>query len=283
MQILRIFFYFFCFSLLSCCQKADRKQGPRCIYDHRVFAEVAAQAVNDEGHFLQFKRNPFFNLLWENLTFQEGKIWLQKIAEFSPDLQRHFDKFRAVDLVGSPRVFFYGEAGVFSPSTLRLIAFTGELKQKLGQCENGHLLMIGAGQGSWCKILNDAVGFKSCTIVDLPEQLELAKKCLGEWKTKNVKFVTPEELSKGVVYDIVISDMSFSEFNRPYQELLLDRAIACSNSGFIIGHEFPKHFGVVSLTFDQLEERFDRLGNLCCEMQKPSEDREDYFIYWNFN
>jgi hypothetical protein len=151
----------------------------------------------------------------------------------------------------------------------------------IGPCGNKHLLLIGAGQGSWCKILNDILGFKSCTLVDLPEQLELAKKCLGEWKIKNVKFVTPEELSTGVVYDIVISDMSFSEFNRPYQELLLDRAIACSNSGFIVGHEFPKHFGVVSLNFDQLKERFDRLGNFIYrEMQKPSEDRESYFLYW---
>ena len=197
------------------------------------------------------------------------------------------------------------------------------------------MLLIGAGQGNWCKILNDTVGFKSCTLVDLPEQLELAKKCLGEWKIKNVKFVTPEELSKDIiytdndskvgnlarrlrkffvwserplckhktrvktknvlhsqrsqnptcdslsVYDIVISDMSFSEFNRPYQELLLDRAIACSNSGFIVGHEFPKQFGVVSLNFDQLKERFDRIGNFAyIEMQKPSEDREDYFFCW---
>jgi hypothetical protein len=256
----------------------DRKEGAKCIYDNRVFAEVAAQAVNDEGQFLVFKRNPFFNLLWENLTFEEGKVWLQKITKFFPDLQTHFDEFRAVDSLGSPRVFFYGEAGVFSPSTLRLIALTGELKQRIGHCENGHLLIIGAGQGSWCKILNDALAFKSCTIVDLPEQLELAKKCLGEWKVNNVKFVTPKELSKGVIYDIVISDMSFSEFNRPYQELLLNRAIACSRSGFIIGHEFPKQFGVVSLNFDQLKERFDRLGNFAY-----SEDREFYYLFWKLN
>ena len=74
---------------------------------------------------------------WENLTFEEGKIWLQKITEFFPDLQMHFDKFRAVDSVGSPRVFFYGEAGAFSPSTLRLIALTGELKQRLYHAQEG--------------------------------------------------------------------------------------------------------------------------------------------------
>ena len=238
-------------------------------------------AVVDEREFEHFKRNSFFNLLWENLSFEEGEIWLCKIMQSSPELVPYFERFRTIDSVGDPRVFSYGESGFFSPATLRLIGLTGELKGKLGYFEKGRILQIGAGQGNWCKILSDAVGFKSYILVDLPEQLQLAKKCLEKWGVKDVSFFTPDELPNDAAYDLVISDMSFSEFNRQYQKLLFNKAILRSASGFILGHEFPKHFGVASLNVDQLKERFGNAGKFAClEIQKPSEDRGDYLMYW---
>ncbi len=278
MQILRSIIYIIFLLTVASCKKNDANRS-KCIYDHRVFSEIAIKAVDDEREFLQFKRNPFFNLLWENLTFEEGEHWLQKIVRCFPELKPHFDQFRIVDSVGSPRVFSYAEAGLFSPSTLRLIALTGGLREKLGSCENTHFVQIGAGLGSWCKMIYDAYGFESYTMIDLPEQLELAKKCLEKWGVTNVKFYTPDGVPNGVAYDIVISDMSFSEFNRSYQKLLLSKVIFCSDSGFILGHEFPKHFGVISMNFDELQGVLDQKKNLC-ELDKPSQDEGGYFICW---
>lgn len=256
------------------------KHSLRCIYDHTIFAEISLNAVNDEQQFLQFKNNPFFNLLWENHTFEEGELWLKKINDQYSFLKTRFDLFRQVDQMGSPKTYFFEHAGVFSPSTLRLIAMTGELCTRLENLENARVVQIGSGCGSWCKILNDVLSIKSYTLVDLPEQLDLAKKCLEKLEVNNVRFLTPDELPKEADYDLVLSDMSFSEFNRSYQELFFDRIFSCSTFGYIIGREFPKHFGVISMNLDELQLHFEKIrGTSEWELQASSSDR-DYFIYW---
>ena len=265
-------FLLLCLSLLASCGKTEKKQTLRCIYDHAVFAEIS-----DEKQFSQFKRNPYFNLLWENHTVEEGALWLQKINNQYAFLKPKFDQFRQLDQIGTPRVHLYGDDGAFSPSTLRLIAMTGELCARVGKLENANIIQIGAGYGGWCKILSDILNFKSYTIVDLPEQLALAQKCLEKLEVKNVQFCTVEDLSKKGVYDLVISDMSFSEFNRRYQELFFDRIFSRSAFGAIFGHQFPKHFGVVSMNLEELEMRFKKAG-MKCEVQELN--KQEYSIFW---
>jgi putative sugar O-methyltransferase len=263
------------------CRKKEVKISPRCIYDQPVFAQVSLNAAEDEEQFSQFKKDPFFNLLWENHSAEEGEIWLQKIDDDYPFLKEMYEQFRRIDQFGSPRIYDFGRAGVFSPSTLRLIAMTGDLRVRVGNLANAHIVQIGAGYGSLCKILYDVFSFKSYTIVDLPEQLALAKKCLDKLEVKNVKFFTPEELPMGMVYDLAVSDMSFSEYNRSYQELFFDRILYRSISGYILGREFPKHYGIISMNSDELKMCFEKAGAFTeWEMQEPPNNREDYFIYW---
>ena len=259
---------------LQAVKRTKRKHLPRCIYDHWVFAQVAEQAVADEQQFSQFKKNPFFNLLWENHTREQGQEWLEKITNEYPYLKIKFDLFRQIDHIGSPRTYFFGDAGDFSPSTLRLIAMTRELCTRVGYTENGNVVQIGAGSGNWCKILHDAIGFRSYTLVDIPEQLALAKKCLEKWDIDNVTFYTPEELPEGTVYDLVISDMSFSEFNHVHQRLFFDRILSRSASGCLFGHISPKHFGVTCMSLDELKSRFEK-----AVIEQTNE--RDYLFYWN--
>lgn len=265
--------------LVNGCQKKEEESSPRCIYDQSVFAAASMSAAKDDEQFARFKKNPFFNLLWENLSKEEGDKWLSVIEIEHPHLREKFDKFRESDQVGSPRVFSFGEAGDFSPSTLRLVAISGEMQSKLGSFAGKSVIQIGAGYGGLCKILGDISGFESYTLVDLPEQLALAKKYLDSFGVENVTFLTPDQLPKRAVYDLVISDMSFSEFNRSYQELFFDRVLKCSHSGFLLGRIFPKHYGVVPLNFGELKKRFEKNGNLSlCEMQEPSIEDENYLI-----
>jgi putative sugar O-methyltransferase len=265
-----------CCCLIAGCQKSEEKRLPRCIYDHPIFAQAATQAVADEQQFSQFKRNPFFNLLWENHTREEGQEWLEKITNQYTQLKIKFDLFRQIDHIGSPRTYFFEDAGNFSPSTLRLVAMTGELCARVGPVENGNIVQIGAGSGSWCKVLHDILRVKSYTIVDVPEQLALAKKCLEKWGIDNVAFYTPEELPQRIVYDLAISDMSFSEFNHFYQRLFFDRILSQSASGCIFGHIFPKHFGVACMSLEELKIRFEKASNSSFQ----STNERDYIIHW---
>lgn len=272
------------YCILSClllvgCGKKEAKNPPRCIYDQNVFADAAQCAVSDEACFVHFKQNPFFNLLWENLTQAEGQKWLDAIEEKFPLLKEKFKEFRTVDYVGSPRAFDYGEAGAFSPSTLRLVALAGELQSRFGSWEGLHGIQIGAGYGGLCTILNAIAQFKTYTLVDLPEQLALAQKCLETAGLTNVVYMTPDQLPKGAHYDLAISDRSFSEFDCSHQELFLDRVLLRADSGYVLGRVFPKHYGVVPMNLDELKHNFKKRGAFSkWEMQEPTLENENYLI-----
>lgn len=270
------------FLFLTSCQKKEGKESFRCIYDQPVFATMTLQAVHDEEMFSHFKQDPFFNLLWENLPPEEGHAWLLKIKEQFPYLIEKFNTFRENDKIGAPRVYPFEEIGLFSPTTLRTVAIAGDIHQKIGDLSHLRIVQIGAGCGSLCKILKDISGFDTYILVDLPEQLSLAKKCLTHWGIiERVLFITPEELPQKVPCDLVISDWSFSEFNRSYQKRFCDRIFSHSRSGYLLGHIFPKHYGVVTWKVEELKEKLKKTGNFSVwEIQEPSNDQENYFIYW---
>ena len=261
------------------CQKKEEKATSRCIYDQPLFAEVFLQAANQEEQFLTFKRNPYFNLLWENQSQEEGERWLQKIQAEYPAILANLPKLRQNDKIGHPRTYFYQDAGVFSPSTLRLSALAGEILQRHGPLKEMDVVQIGAGCGSLCKILYEVSGFKSYTIIDLLEPLSLARKCLNEWGVENVTFLTVDELPNKVSSDLVISDLSFSEFDRPEQEKLIDRILKQAASGYLACRIYPKHFGVVPMSLQELSKQLKKSKNV--EILDSLKDREDYFVSWN--
>ncbi len=260
------------------CQKKEAKVSLRCIYDQNVFAEAAVAASKDDVHFATFKTHPFLNLLFENLSKEEGEMWLQQIEEKYPSLKEKWAQFAKSDQVGSPRVFSFGEAGEFSPSTLRNIATAGQLQSKVGSWSGMHVVQIGAGYGGLCKIVQDVSGCASYTIVDLPEQLALAKKYLGAFGLNQVIYLTPEQLPKGASYDLALSDMHFSEFSCAYQELFIERIFNRAKAGFVLGRIFPKHYGVSALTLDEIKGRLGKLA--ACEINEPTIENENYFIYF---
>ncbi len=270
--------------LLPSCQKKEARVASRCIYDHTVFVEAALQAVQNEDKFSEFKRDPFLNLLWENLTREEGEVWLHTLQNQFPHIAEKWQQFRENDLLGSPRAYSYPEAGTFSPSTLRLIAIAANIQQKVGDLSSLHIIQIGAGYGGLCKILHTLSPCQSYTIVDLPPELALARKYLEKLGISHVKFLTPDELSKTAHYDLVISDQNFSEFNHSYQQLFFDRILSRCDSGYLLGRVFPKHFGIVAWNIDELKKRLEKSGTFSgWEVQEPAIDRENYYVYWKFN
>jgi putative sugar O-methyltransferase len=276
LSVKNLFLFLIIYLLFASCGKKEKKHSPQCLYDHRVFAEAIFNSVRDETQFAVFKRNPYFNLLWENHTFEEGREWLKSITEKYPLLKEKLESFRQIDQLGSPRVYDFGANGFFSPSTLRLIAKAGDLDEKLGNLDGADVVQIGADFGSWCKILNDLYQFKSYTIVDLPEPLSLAKKCLEKMGITHVRFLTPEELPKKKNYTLCLSDKCFSEFDKSHQKLFFERVMRYSSCGYLIACEFPKHYGVVGMTLDQLTEKFEKRG----KQSKVDEFSNYYCVYW---
>lgn len=273
--------FLFALLLLISCEKKEEKIPPRSIYDQSVFKRAAENAVREEEAFACFKQEPFFNLLWENRSEEEGSRWLRKIKEEFPFLIERFDRFRLIDQIGSPRIYAYGDAGIFSPSTLRLAWITGDLLSKCGSWEDFDVVQIGAVHGSLCSALHAVAKWRTYTIIDLPEQLALAKKVVDQLELDHVFFLTPEQLVKRAVYDLVISDQSFSEFNSEFQELFSQNILASARAGYLLGHHFPKHFGVIPMRVEQLKHRLEKMGKKAVvEIEELARDREEYFIFW---
>src|SRR5689334_19125596 len=104
-----------------------QKKGPamRCIYDQSVFADACMRAFSDERAFAVFKREPFYSLLYQAYSYEEGWDFLREIEREYPTLIAQFDRLRSSDRIGDPKVYDYGSYGAFSPTTLRAIQIAG--------------------------------------------------------------------------------------------------------------------------------------------------------------
>lgn len=255
-----------------------QKKGPamRCIYDQSVFADACVRAVNDEVAFAGFKREPFYSLLYQSYSYEEGCAFLREIESEYPDLIAQFDRLRSSDRIGDPKVYDYGGYGAFSPTTLRAIQVAGMVQNNIGPCKR--VIQIGAGYGGLCKILKDLGLWDSYAIVDLPEHIALAQKVLEKEGITGVDFYTLDTLPSAGTYDLVLSDLHFSEFSRPLQKMFLDRIAA--HSGLILGHTFPKHFGVEPLSAEQIRVSLEKKEYTLFKSHCPQGERADYYFLW---
>ena len=272
--------FFFCSA--SCQNKAiKQKTALRCLYDQPPIAQAALRAVADEQAFASFKRDPFYALFYQKHSYEEGLEFLQKIQEHFPLLLSRFEDFQASDCIGDPYRYDYGKYGLFSPSTLYHIYSAAQIQEKMGSLSDCHIIQIGAGYGHLCKMLHELSGWKSYTLVDLPEHLALAEKVLKIEGITGVRFLTPEALETNVTYDLVVSQEAFSEFSRPFQKLFIDRVILHARAGYLQGHLFPKYFGVEPFSFSELTSFFNQKTPLpTVEIDEIIPERENYFIYW---
>ena len=154
------------------------------------------------------------------------------------------------------------------------------IHKEIGASCKKRMIQIGAGYGGLCKILHDLGLWKSYTIVDLPEHLLLARKVLEKEGITDVAFIDLHTIPLQGDYDFVISDLSFSEFSRPLQKIFMDRILLQARSGCIIGHAFPRHFGVEPFTPDEIENYFER-KHVPIEMHQTKGERADYYFLWN--
>jgi len=278
-------FLFFIISIIffnAGCQKngSKKKSDLRCIYDQSVFAESCLKAIADETLFASFKREPFYSLLYQGYSFEEGLSFLHAIEKDYPSLLAQCDQFRTSDLIGNPRTYDYGTYGMFSPTTLRHIQTAGMIRDKTGISCKSRVIQIGAEYGGLCKILHDLSLWNSYAIVDLPEHLALARKVLEREGITGVEYIPLDAIPLQGEYDLVISDLSFSEFSRPLQKIFADRILLRARSGCILGHVFPKHFGVESFTPDEIKSYLEK-KRAPIAMHQTSGERANYYFLWN--
>jgi hypothetical protein len=264
--------------LASGCQKKQHAKAQlRAIYDQPCFSEVCAQAARDEDRFATFKADPFFNLICERSSYEEGERAIEAIERDYPELHARCGQFRENDRLGSPRVYDYGKWGVFSPTTLGYVAMAARARAQLGDLSGKRILQIGAGYGGLCKILSELFTFKSYTIVDFQPQLDLTQSYLERLGVLGVTFCTWENLSVEEGVDCAISEGQFSELCAEEQQRLLEQVMKHVDLGCLWGEVVPQHFGVSTLGPDLIARRLGKFGN---EVSLEKGDGKNYQLYW---
>ncbi len=276
-------YVFLFFLLLASCQtqRDKHKIPPVAVYDQRLISAFFEQAAGDDQMFQGFKHHPLFNLVQENVSYEQGLASLNLIAEKFPALFDHLDKLRSNDAIGSPRVFTYGKVGEFSPTTLHYIALCGKIQAKIGDLEGKQVVQIGAGYGGLCRVLHQLYTFKSYTIIDIPAAQKLTERYLAESGINGVRFVSIKDLKQAIHADLIISDASFFESNTVSQDLLISTVAANAEAGFFFGRPMPKHVGVVSYSPKEIRKKLSKAGiEASIEVEESSPSLCAFNLFW---
>lgn len=238
------------------------------------------QALNDASVFATFKRHPIYTLFYENTTYEEGLYFYENLKREFPQFLDSDVLYRvhALDTVGSPKVFYYGEIGFWSPSTLRSLYIAAVLQKRFGSLDGMNIVEMGAGNGGLCKILHELFNIESYTVIDIAQTLELTKKYLGHLGVNRVRFFTFEQFSS-LDSDLLISQFAFTESNRKLQEKYLDSLFKQAKRGYLICHFPTKHFQFHPFSKEALLKRIAslHLGLKCQRVQ------EDVVLVWDQN
>ena len=203
------------------------------ITDTDKYKGIIKLMLQNESTFNNFKQLPEYTEVLEHVSYKLGVEYLTLIKRDNPQLLERIDEFKMNDLYGNPKWFSYDEIGGISPTTLRYVKVLSDLI-KLGiDLTDKNVIEIGVGYGGQCLIISKNFKFKSYTLVDLKEPLDLTKKYLELSNVNNVKFKEMNELGEKSIYDLVISNYAFSECAKEIQHIYSEKVFKNSKNGYI--------------------------------------------------
>jgi hypothetical protein len=258
-----------CLFLVGCQKSCCGKRSLCSIYDQTAIKQACLNAVTDEQAFAHFKTDSFFSLLYPPFSCEEGLAVIEQASSL-------LETVRHVDAIGGPTLYDFAAYGKFSLNALRQLHVA--LQLKVGTPE--HIVIIGAGDGGLCQVVQEITRSPRITLVDLPEPLALARKVLERQGISGVSFLTPDQLPSRLASDCVVSDFYFSEYAKKLQDQMIARVLAHARAGVFFCHVFPKHFGTTPLAPDELKERLMKQG-IQLTMHLGHGERAQYDFTWD--
>jgi hypothetical protein len=210
--------------------------SPTSITDIDTYKNICHLAAEDEKEFMTFKRHPAYTQILEHVSLNEGRDYLNLINH-NKNIMSLMKHFKINDIFGSPRQMFAEDVGMISPTTLRYIKVLSDLSNQLGTLNDLNIVEIGGGYGGQCLIISKMFNFKTYTIIDLKEPLELAKKYLDLHGVKNVNYINFFDIKNEIKdvgnFDLLISNYAFTECHRDIQDIYFEKVISKSKAGYI--------------------------------------------------
>ncbi len=155
-----------------------------------------------------FKSDSVYKKFFEPTSYSEGFYYAKDIFYYYEDLRAHFNAFKENDSIGSPVLRRYNRIGAISPSTLRWMKTSADMRSYFGPLSTFNILYMGAGYGGICKILSDLEELGNVTIVEEKGVALLCRKYL-DWFGIEASFKTPDEPLTYGDYDLLLIDADF--------------------------------------------------------------------------
>jgi putative sugar O-methyltransferase len=190
------------------------------ISDDTKYPELCLRASEDDSVFENFKNNSDYEPILEHVHESLGQSYYNCVEIKYPNMLKFLNSCSKNDEIGNPVKITYS-FGSFSPTTLRYLKVASDLSDLFDGVENMNVLEIGGGYGGQCLVSSMTHGFKSWTIVDLPEVSKLQKKYLEKNKIDNVNFLS-HDIVPTEKYDLIISNYAFSECTKSMQDFYLE-------------------------------------------------------------
>lgn len=220
------------------------------VSDNGAFPEFCYMASKHDEIFQNFKVNPIYcQILPGRLDGYQVPLGAEFIKIFlsNPDFNIeniNWEKVLKHDSVGNPEMVTYGINSSKSRSgrgtitcsqlTPRYIKVVSDIYSLFDVAKIKTISEIGVGYAGQCNVLMNLLPVEQYNLVDLPEVLSLAERCLTEiGQTDNIRYIDGTHLYHDITSDLLISEFAFSELIRRVQDVYLEKIILKSKAGYI--------------------------------------------------
>jgi len=254
--------------------------GNRSGSEHRMYIHFVERANRNYKVFSRFKSHPHYREILEHVSREHGAEYLKLILEVSPDLIQKIEQFKINDIVGKPMTFSYSKIGNISPTTLRYLKVTSDLRNLFGDLNGKKVAEIGVGYGGQLLVLDRIYSFYQYHLFDLQPVLALTSRYL-EHHTLNssYKLCTLNQCDGCYSYDLAISNYGFSELPIHIQVQYIKKVLSKSKCGYLTMNsgKGPPERTINQLTLVQLHKLLPPFQIL---EERPLTRPENYILVW---
>ena len=184
------------------------------------YKDIVIDAVNDQDTFSNFRNNQQYKEILSHVSKPLAEKYYQNIRN-SLSHNEVIDICERVNDFGNPQKFLINGYS-FCPSSLRYLNVALDLNEKFIDKEIKNIVEIGAGYGGQALILESFFEIETYTFIDLENVNSLIEKFIS-MHSYNFEpyFYTIENFNKNNLFDLSISNYTFSELPKNLQKLAL--------------------------------------------------------------